>query len=67
MKHMRNLIFWIGLLAILSSFAAFTWEKEHIRQNGIKHRYYALDGQQRSTHTNAGMAAAALQAALGKR
>ncbi|MFT3903650.1 MAG: beta-ketoacyl-ACP synthase III [Niabella sp.] len=38
-----------------------------LRQNGIRQRYYALDTQQRITHTNAEMAAAAITRLLDKK
>lgn len=34
MNALRKTIFWIGLLAILSSFSALTWQKEHLRSTG---------------------------------
>ncbi len=37
-----------------------------LSQNGIQNRYYALDKNQKSTHTNAGLAAMASKAALEK-
>jgi 3-oxoacyl-[acyl-carrier-protein] synthase-3 len=37
-----------------------------LQQNGIKTRYYAIDKQQKSTHTNAEMAAKAIENALTK-
>ncbi|BDD06176.1 iron-containing redox enzyme family protein [Aureibacter tunicatorum] len=37
-----------------------------LNQNGIKQRYYAIDKQQQSTHSNAEMAAKALESALEK-
>lgn len=37
-----------------------------LRQNGIQQRYYALDKNQKSTHSNADLAALAVQNALSK-
>lgn len=34
MTPFRRILFWIGLIAILSSFAAFIYEKESLRRNG---------------------------------
>ena len=37
-----------------------------LKQNGIKNRYYALDKTQHSTHSNAGLAIKAIEAAIAK-
>jgi 3-oxoacyl-[acyl-carrier-protein] synthase-3 len=43
-----------------------TLKQRILDQNGITQRYYAIDKQQQTTHSNAGMAAAALKNALHK-
>ncbi|MBO0320662.1 hypothetical protein J0X14_00015 [Muricauda sp. CAU 1633] len=44
--------------------APSTLKTKILQQNGIKHRYYALDKKQKSTHSNAEMAAMASKTAL---
>ncbi len=43
---------------------AFPHRYKILQQNGILTRYYALDKQQRTTHTVSGMAAAAIDSCL---